>query len=126
MSILTVLTKELQVYKMLKKEFDIGHESWTSQLRSQFDDIPSFTGDDSEYADFTIDNPAVIKKIADWLVTLGCQEADLSRSPDVTYHIEVKTGAKDEPFSMSLNQVRLVSGDLGPWDYVRADTYSRT
>jgi hypothetical protein len=78
--------------------------------------LPSFKGDESAYADFTITDALACGKLAEWL---SGTNNTLSKSTGASakpgrFHIEVKatTGDDDEPFEMSGNQFRLVSVGL--------------
>lgn len=96
-----------QVFDLLKKEFGAGNDCWTSEDRSR-DGLPSFEPFEGDYADFTISDPETCRRITAWL---GGHGAVGVTGDNVTYHIEVKTtvGVCGESFSMSNNQVALVS-----------------
>ena len=70
--------------------------------------MTTFEGDD---VDFTIKDNDSVAKFTDWLVEGGHDEAVEWKDLDVTYHVEVKTtiGECNDPFTMSNNQVNLVS-----------------
>lgn len=70
--------------------------------------MTTFEGDD---VDFTINGSDSVVKFTDWLIEGGHEEAAEWRDQAITYHVEVKTttGEWDDPFTMSNNQVNLVS-----------------
>ena len=98
------------MYEMLNDIFKVGDGCWTSELRAQHG-LSDFTGDDSIYADFTIDDPAMSEAITDWLVSSAGAAVERKCGKESTYHFEVKatSGSWNESFSMSNNQLRLVS-----------------
>jgi hypothetical protein len=87
-------------------------DMWTSHASTKYTDL-EFTGDDSQFADFTIRD--LSGRFTDWLVERGCQQptAWLGKKgkDSITYSIEVKAtyGSRHEPFHMSQNQIDMVS-----------------
>ena len=98
------------MYKFFKNKFKAGDERWTSGLPVHHD-LPAFDGDEATTSDFTISNPLVCARITDWLIENGHKDSAARRGTNVTYHFEVKatSGLRDEPFSISNNQIDLVS-----------------
>ncbi|KAI7390187.1 hypothetical protein KC336_g17010 [Hortaea werneckii] len=99
---------EVYIYELLKKQFGITWECWTGHLREQYD-LPPFTEFEGGFADFTIRDPAICKKMTEWLMAAG--SADLKRwaGQELAYHLEVKAtvGRCEQPFSMSNAQFKL-------------------
>jgi hypothetical protein len=85
---------------------------WTSHASTKYTDLV-FTGDDSQFADFTIRD--LSGRFTDWLVEKGCKQptAWLGKKgkDSIAYSLEVKTtyGSRHEPFHMSHNQIDMVS-----------------
>lgn len=79
-------------------------------MRTQYG-LEPFVGYESDFADFTIDDIEASYKITQWLARSGLmgEEADIDSHRN--YHFEVKatSGSCDEPFSISSNQIALVS-----------------
>lgn len=92
------------------KEFGIAWPSWTSHLREQYD-LPAFTEFEGNFADFTIHDSAICKRMTKWLTAAGSEDMERWAGQDLTYHFEVKAtvGRAEEPFSMSNAQLKLVS-----------------
>ncbi|KAI4755442.1 hypothetical protein E4T52_12458 [Aureobasidium sp. EXF-3400] len=83
-------------------------DMWTSHASTKYTDL-QFTGDDSQFADFTIRD--LSGRLTDWLVERGCKQPAAwlgkKNKDSITYSIEVKTtyGSRHEPFHMSQNQI---------------------
>ncbi|KAI7204510.1 hypothetical protein KC316_g4235 [Hortaea werneckii] len=99
---------EVYIYELFNKEFGITWESWTSNLREQYD-LPAFTEFEGTFADFTISDPGICKSMTEWLTAAGSEDMERWDGQDLTYHFEVKTtvGRAEEPFSMSNTQLKL-------------------
>ncbi|KAF2232981.1 hypothetical protein EV356DRAFT_487514 [Viridothelium virens] len=99
---------EYFVYNLFKALFDIDDGMWTSNIRTQYG-FPVMDSHESDYADFTIDEPNAVGKFTDWLIDGGHPEAADWKAKGITYHVEVKTttGGCRDAFSMSNNQVDL-------------------
>jgi len=99
-----------QVHKLLTEKFHASQECWTSNLRTR-EGLPAFIGVESEYADFTVDDPAVCRRITEWLTGIGTAGTERWVGCHVAYHFEVKATANRcaEAFSMSNAQMALVS-----------------
>lgn len=91
------------------KEFGITWSDWTSHLREQYD-LPAFTEFEGDSADFTIRDPAICKKMTEWLTAAGSEDMKRWAGQDLTYYFEVKAtvGRAEDPFSMSNAQLKLV------------------
>lgn len=94
---------------MFNKEFGITWQSWTSNLREHYD-LPAFTEFEGNFADFTISDPGICKRMTEWLTAAGSKGMERWAGQDLTYHFEVKAtvGRAEEPFSMSNAQLKLV------------------
>ncbi|KAL9088067.1 MAG: hypothetical protein Q9165_006408 [Trypethelium subeluteriae] len=99
---------EYFLYNVFKALFDIDDRAWTSNIRTQYG-FPVMDNHESDYADFTIDEPDAVGKFTDWLIKSGHSEATKWNTKGITFHIEVKstTGSCRDAFSMSNNQVDL-------------------
>ncbi|KAK3700516.1 hypothetical protein LTR37_015917 [Vermiconidia calcicola] len=112
---------EVFIHNILKSQFGAGDDCWTSDMRSRYGLSP-FAGEEIEHSDFTITDPAVAERITNWLIDAGNTFAEGLHDTQVTYHFEVNStvGRRDEPFSMSNNQVRLARR----WHASRRDVYA--
>ncbi|KAI6879857.1 hypothetical protein KC360_g4305 [Hortaea werneckii] len=99
---------EVYIYESFMKEFGITWSDWTSHLREQYD-LPAFTEFEGDFADFTIRDPAICKKMTEWLTAAGSEDMKRWAGQDLTYHFEVKAtvGRAEDPFSMSNAQLKL-------------------
>ncbi|KAI6832547.1 hypothetical protein KC340_g7016 [Hortaea werneckii] len=99
---------EVYIYELFNKEFAIAWQSWTSNLREQYD-LPAFTEFEGNFADFTISDPGICKRMTEWLTAAGSDGMERWAGQDPTYHFEVKAtvGRAEEPFSMSNAQLKL-------------------
>ncbi|KAI7196205.1 hypothetical protein KC324_g4509 [Hortaea werneckii] len=99
---------EVYIYELFNKEFGITWQSWTSNLREQYD-LPAFTEFEGNFADFTISDPGICKRMTEWLTAAGSKGMERWAGQDLTYHFEVKAtvGRAEEPFSMSNAQLKL-------------------
>lgn len=100
----------LQIFEVLKQEIGMGYECWTSSARAKYG-LETFEGDEADFADFTITDPAMSAKCAEWLLNkIGVAAAADWLDTHKNFHIEVKTtnGPLNEKFEMSNNQARLV------------------
>ncbi|KAI6837322.1 hypothetical protein KC350_g6092 [Hortaea werneckii] len=99
---------EVYIYESFMKEFGITWSSWTSHLREQYD-LPPFTEFEGNFADFTISDPGICKRMTEWLTAASSEDMERWAGQDLTYHFEVKAtvGRAEEPFSMSNAQLKL-------------------
>ncbi|KAI7633719.1 hypothetical protein KC343_g2768, partial [Hortaea werneckii] len=99
---------EVYIYESFMKEFGITWSSWTSHLREQYH-LPPFTEFEGNFADFTISDSGICKRMTGWLIAAGSEGMERWTGQDLTYHFEVKAtvGRAEEPFSMSNAQLKL-------------------
>ncbi|KAI7554988.1 hypothetical protein KC331_g156 [Hortaea werneckii] len=108
---------EVYIYELLKKQFGITWECWTGHLREQYD-LPPFTEFEGGFADFTIRDLAICKKMTEWLTAAGSADMKRWEGREPAYHFEAKRYHESDSDLYVILRVYKLGGEAGVLAYV--------